>query len=332
MKLRINNFASILCIVCFSSMFISCDNEIDLVADYKNIPITYGLLDRSDTAQYIRVEKAFVDPAKSALLLAKEPDSLYYSDAVVQLKNLATNELYTLERVDGSLEGYPRDTGVFATHPNWMYKIRTEEMRMNPGDRFEIIIDRGDTYDQITARTKIVGDVQLVRPRAGSVIDFSGFGDFSMVWTEDPSTSFYDVKLDIFISEWNPSTSDPKEVVVIPWVLGRSITEARLNVSKREFYALLASRLEENPSLERSLDSFQLTVNSGGEELYDFVRVNLANTGITASQEIPRVTNMSEGFGVFSSKNSISESDFMISSATYDSLRIGQLTQDLNFK
>ena len=111
----------------------ACDNELELVSEYENIPITYGLLNRSDTAQYIRVEKAFVDPAKSALLLAQEPDSLYYEDLVVQLVNRSLNETYTLERVDGNLEGYPRDTGIFANSPNWMYKIRTEDMRMRGG-------------------------------------------------------------------------------------------------------------------------------------------------------------------------------------------------------
>ncbi|MEZ5030008.1 MAG: hypothetical protein R2787_01275 [Saprospiraceae bacterium] len=57
---------------------VSCDNELDLVSDWKEIPVVYGFLSRSDTAQYIRVEKAFLDPATSAFVIAKNPDSLYF--------------------------------------------------------------------------------------------------------------------------------------------------------------------------------------------------------------------------------------------------------------
>lgn len=326
-----NRFQSII-MIALSVFIASCDNDLDLVSDYENIPVTYGLLDRSDTAQYIRVEKAFVDPEKSALLLAQEPDSLYYEDLVVQLVNRSLNQTYTLERVDGNLEGYPRDTGIFASSPNWMYKIRTSDMTMRGGDNFRILIDRGEPFETIEGNTTVIGDFELIRPRPGSTVDFSGFGDFSVVWTADPAAAFHDILVRIYISEWETGSSDPKRVVEIPWTLARSLTDSRVNVPRREFFSLLANRLEANPNTQRTLDSMRLEIKAGGDELYDFIRVSLANAGITASQDIPRVTNMSEGFGVFSSTNGISESDFDFSSNTFDSLTTNTLTRDLNFQ
>ena len=273
-----------------------------------------------------------MDPEKSALLLAQEPDSLYYENLVVQLVNRSLNETYTLNRVDGNLEGYPRDTGIFANSPNWMYKILTADMTMRGGDNFRIIIDRGEPFELIQGNTTIIGDFELIRPRPGSTVDFSGLGDFSVVWTEDPAASFHDVLLRVYISEWELGSTDPKRIVEIPWTLARSLTDSRINVSKREFFGLLANRLEAATNTQRSLDSMRLEIKAGGDELYDFIRVSLANTGITASQDIPRVTNMSEGYGVFSSSNLISESEFEISSATYDSLTNNVLTRDLNFR
>jgi len=310
----------------------SCDNDIELVAPYRNIPVTYGLLDKNDTAQYIRVEKAYLDPAVSALILAQEPDSLYYPQLDVVLENLTSGDEYSLTRVDGNLEGYPRASGVFAESPNWMYKIKSSAMRMRSGDRFRIKIDRGEPYEEITGTTTLIGDLILVRPRPGSSLDFSGQGDQSIVWQGDAASRFFDVVLYIYVSEWDPSTSDPKRVIEIPWELARSLTDPRLNFSKKEIYSLLANRLEEDPSLVRSLDSFKLEIKAGGEELYRFIQVSLANTGITASQEIPRVTNLSEGYGVFSSKASLTESDFDITRATFDSLKTNPLTAPLNFR
>jgi hypothetical protein len=310
---------------------VACDNELELVAEYKNIPITYGLLSRSDTAQYIRVEKAFVDPRKSALLLAQEPDSLYYENLLVELENLNNAQVYTLDRVDGNLDGYPRDSGIFATSPNWLYKIKTEDMRLQGGDRIRIRINRGEPFEEITATTTVIGDITLIRPRDGSTVDFTGFGDFSVVWVADPAASFYDVTVHLFVSEWEAGSTDPRRVVDIPWGIGESLTESRVNISKREFFSVLANRLDRQENLVRSLDSIRLDIFAGGEALYDFIQVSLANTGITASQDIPRVTNMSEGFGVFSSRTYLGESDFEISRTTRDSLRENALTRDLNF-
>jgi len=91
----------------------ACDNELNVIEDRKDIPVVYGFLTASDTAQYIRLEKAFVDPTTSALDLAKIPDSLYYDDELVtvEITDEDTDETYRLVRVDGNNEGYVRDEG-----------------------------------------------------------------------------------------------------------------------------------------------------------------------------------------------------------------------------
>ncbi|NNL93551.1 MAG: hypothetical protein HKO66_15020, partial [Saprospiraceae bacterium] len=70
-----------------AAAFISCDNELNVVEDFKDIPVVYGFISMSDTAQYIRVERAFIDETESALVLAQNPDSLYYLNASVTLIN-----------------------------------------------------------------------------------------------------------------------------------------------------------------------------------------------------------------------------------------------------
>ncbi len=37
----------------------SCSNEFDLNEKWKDIPVTYGMLNPKDTAQYIRLERVF---------------------------------------------------------------------------------------------------------------------------------------------------------------------------------------------------------------------------------------------------------------------------------
>ena len=65
--------------------FSSCDNELKLLDEWKDIPVVYGVLSPNDTAHYIRVEKAFLDPEKSAFEVARIADSLYYPDEQIEV-------------------------------------------------------------------------------------------------------------------------------------------------------------------------------------------------------------------------------------------------------
>ena len=67
------------CLIICISLFSACENEVDLTADFRNIPIVYGLLNHGDSINYIRIQKAYL-PAdgESALDVALNPDSLFY--------------------------------------------------------------------------------------------------------------------------------------------------------------------------------------------------------------------------------------------------------------
>lgn len=56
----------------FGLFLSACANDFDVTAPWKEIPVVYGILSPQDSAHYIRVEKAFVDPEKSALEIARD--------------------------------------------------------------------------------------------------------------------------------------------------------------------------------------------------------------------------------------------------------------------
>lgn len=41
------------------ALFFSCTTDIDLYADYKQVPIIYGLLDATADTNYIKITRAF---------------------------------------------------------------------------------------------------------------------------------------------------------------------------------------------------------------------------------------------------------------------------------
>src|SRR5688572_11948988 len=128
----------------FVAILTACDNELVVTDEWEDISVVWGLLNKSDTAHYIRVEKAFLDPTTSALDIARIPDSLYYENATVSLKRVNTGQVFMLERVNGELEGYPREEGIFAETPNYLYKIKANVINLVIGEKYEFVLDKGD--------------------------------------------------------------------------------------------------------------------------------------------------------------------------------------------
>jgi len=142
----------------------SCSNDFDLNAPWQDIPVVYGLLSKLDTAHYIRVEKAFIDPTTSALELAQRPDSLYYENVDVRLEQLNGDNVvqsFNLVRVDGNLEGYQRDPGIFADAPNFLYKLRLPDNEtLVDGEDYRLVINREDNLPEVSATAPLLSDIR----------------------------------------------------------------------------------------------------------------------------------------------------------------------------
>ena len=145
----------------FAILLSACSNDLNLTSDWKDIPVVYGLLNESDANHYIRVEKAFLDPETSAFLLALEPDSIFYNNVTVFLENVNSGQQFQLQRVDGNDEGFEKEEGVFASSPNYLYKIDSTSLDLRGGEEMKLIVNRGDNLPQVTATTIVLDDMVL---------------------------------------------------------------------------------------------------------------------------------------------------------------------------
>ena len=102
----------------------SCNKDLDLTSPGEEQIIIYALLDKNETSHYVRVQKAYLDKSANALVLAKESDSIYYKDALdVTITDLSNNAVYTLTRVYGDTLGLVKDSGIFSSSPNVLYRL-----------------------------------------------------------------------------------------------------------------------------------------------------------------------------------------------------------------
>ncbi len=313
-------------------LFTSCDNELVVTENWKDIPVVWGFVSKSDTAHYIRVEKAFLDPTTSPDIIARIPDSLYYDNATVSLKRIASGQVFPLTRVDGNLEGYPRESGEFAEAPNYLYKIKANLIAVVAGDEYEFILQRNDHTAPVTAKTIILPAAVLRNPSAGSLLSFKQNIDFLYKWNPMEDAGIFDIQMRFNYSEKSPATGNIYEPKSVKWDVVQGLQEYEYKMDGAQFYNSVAANIEEDPAATRIFGSIDILVWCGGKELLNYITILGANTGITSTQDIPLYTNLSEGRGIFTSRNVSDNLGFGLTNQSLDSLKNGSITGNLNFQ
>jgi hypothetical protein len=342
MKKRSMNIRIIFTCLVTALLLNACTNDLNLTSDWKDISVVYGLINKSDQNHYIRVEKAFLDEETSALLLAQEADSIFYEDVSVFLEKVNSGEQFELQRVDGTQIGFDKEEGIFVDEPNFLYTIDSTSLDLKNGELVKFILNRGDNLPQVTANTVVLGDMELKSPGSnGDSRTFSFAYEFNedVRFTAPEEALIFDVRLRINYQEFKKadpgSTLEDKS---LEWIWDRSATRAsegdqqvKVEINGESFFTYLGDNLENNPELGRIYKGIDVIITGGGEELATFIEIKNANTGITSAQDLPFYTNLSEGRGVFSSRNTLEVFDIEIAPNTRDSLRNGIHTMDLNF-
>lgn len=318
---------------------LSCDNEIDILSGDKQIPIVYGIVDLSDTATYIRVEKSFADPNIPPIKLAEDPSILYYDNIIVRLSDVDNKErTYQLTRVDGNKEGYVREEGPFAEAPNYLYKIITDSLRFNSKTRAKIEIINTDKDSVMAyATTNIVDKIMIGFPTHGNTKALRLVPDDEvMIRLESEfnplEISYYIASLSYVVNEYDEATD--KLVRRVPQVIysGKIVDRYDIEIPSKLFFTRLSNTFEPNPNVYRNIDSAYFQVDCFGLELNEYKNIQLLNSGITSSSIIPVYNNIDNGRGLFTSSGSDKSGPFRISQFTYNEINSYPGTENLSFE
>lgn len=313
----------------------SCANDIDLTAEYRDIPVVYSILSANEEVHYVKVERAFLGGDNdNALDIAQIADSIYYDNIDVKVEHVTSGDVFSLQRVDGNEEGFVREAGIFADSPNYLYKFSAALVQ---GDEYVLRINRGDDLPEITATTTIVSEFVFSSPAQPTDINIR-YRTFTLSWRKTPGAFFYDLKMVIRFLEEDPNNLGVFEEKSITWDIAENLeadtggNTFASGFNGEEFFRFLGAELDDNDGADRIFISLDFIVDAGGQELFDYINIGRANTGITSTQVIPTYTNISEGFGVFSSRYRVLQENFTLKSETRDSLANGIYTQDLGFQ
>lgn len=322
----------------------SCSEEFEVAAPYQNYTFAYSLLNKADTAHYVRIQKAFLDENKSALDMAAISDSSFYKNLnvyVLELNATGTSRLdsIVLTRVNMADEGYPKDEGSFFTEPNYAYKFKKA---LNAGNRYRLVINNPETGISGAAEINII-DNEFDGADQNS-IDFSrtvniqgGAASLTRISSIVPAnTKFADGVIRFrYVEEINGTLTDKFVDYYMPYVEANTSTSSiRLEVLNSSIYSFLGTNIgAATAGVKRYLDSCDIIINAGGEDFFNYVQTQQIGGGLTGDLSRPLFTNFSGQniYGLFSSRATKAKLDIPLAKAVLDSLKSNSVTASLNF-
>jgi hypothetical protein len=339
-------------------LFAGCSEKFNIGAPYKAITVVYALLDESDTAHYVRVQKAFLDQNKSALTMAQNPDSNFNASLSVVMKRMtfagALHDSFRLNRVDMNQEGYPKQSGVFFNAPNYAYKFTN---KIEPQYIYRIMVYNPATGETDSADAPIIDDrnvsafrVDIIhdtnRVRAG--LDFAStlqnnFVQFSVTYNAAANFSFEGLNNPAYfaqaIVQFKWVDSNQATGVKVPdsgsFNIGYktmystgSYAQANYSVADMDFYNNLLSVMGNAPAnTYRLLDRCKMTVYVGTADYWTYYQTSLTQgTGLTGNEIEPIYTNVhgKNALGLYTSRG-VASGPVNMTINTIDSLIISPM-------
>ena len=323
----------------------SCSEKFKVAAPYKNITVVAGLLDMTDTAHYVRIEKAFMDENRSALVMSQNPDSSYFPQLNVVIRminNGVVAKTIILNRVDMALEGYPKDSGAFFTSPSYAYKFTDT---LDPSYTYRLVIYNPRSGETDSAETPILNS----DPSVFRVPRFQYISDTFSIARSTPGYNF-------FLSGYGPPNAVIFQAVMrffyvdssvidgsvrlkyVDWQMGDAQASSNnafvFQIPNIEFYSFLRDAIGPPASgIERYMDSMNIFITAGAQELYNYSTItNAQNVGLTSWEIKPLYTNMKGAnvLGLFSSRVVIKYYRMHIDKESLDSLEANPITQLIN--
>lgn len=333
----------IVAILIASVAFTSCSTDFKVGADYKDITAIYCLLSKSDSAHYVKVTKGFYDETINNLILAQNPDSLYYNNLEVKIEELNNGNVtntFVLPRVDLTQLGIIKAPGTFVDSPNYAYQL---VHTLNSQRIYRLRVKNLSTGKEITGETDIIDSARAIFPISNPFTSFDklNFSEpsktYNFAWTGPSNAAFFDVVIRFHYQEKNTNTLVTTELFKdLPVLKNISATGGNINVvmDNVQFYKTLLSEVGTAPSfITRYVDTPDLLILAGGQVLKTYVDVNSAQGGITYDQIKPIYTNLSgeNVMGIFSTRVTRSLIEIPYTEPTFDSIINGQFTKNLNF-
>jgi hypothetical protein len=319
-----------------------CSTDLDVVGDYKETMVVYGLLDQAQPKQYIKINKAFLGQG-DAYVYAQIKDSTQFVNALTvelrRFKNgVQVGSTITLSP-DNSI---PKDPGTFYA-PDQTNAIYSTSAPLFADSEYHLTVRNNETGTEVTATTSLISDISgfSYPVPTGMTYSFVITGNypnypFPINWNSAKGARMYQGILRLNYIDSTLTGNDTNHIdYLLPELRtmdsDASPAEAMSYTAKgRDFYKYIGLSLSDYTGLvQRKALKVDLMLIAGSDDLATFIDVNKPSTGII--QERPEFSNIHGGLGIFTARLNRAPLSRALDAISLDSLACGQFTHQLKF-
>lgn len=306
-------FSALLILISILSLQ-SCKEEVDLIGEFQETAIVYGILDQSDSVHMIKINRAFIGPGNS-LEIAGIADSNYFKNLVVTIEERVAGNLQRSWTLTDTLVDNKDENGIFYAPEQILYYFETSPSQPLLADAvYKLHIDVNNGQFEVTGETGIVSDLYSNMIQQTSRFKFaSNPSEFAATSISVNSGNSYVVNTKVRTNyrEWTGTSFVDKSFL---WTLGEKETTPNSNLNfvatGETFYKLMRSACQNgDPAVDRrTFVSFDVEITGGAEELFNYILVNQPSSSLAQSK--PTYTNLTATndhpvIGIFSSRQTL---------------------------
>lgn len=306
----------------------SCNEKIELIGDFVETAVVYGLLDQADSLHYIKINRAFIGPG-NALEIAQIADSSYFTNVDATISEYLNGNLTRSWLLRDTILDNKDPNGVFYAPEQKVYYFKTmptgfngviqtstnpQMNSLNPQAIYKIDIVLNDGAFSVSGETELVRGITSAAATQNFNFKFADNpGEYTSTGITVSSTgnSFVlNTQLKMAFYEWEGNTYSEKSFF---WNLGEADvlpSSSKIFTANGEtFYDLMKSNCTENSTItKRTFKGVTIKITGGAEELYNFIAVNKPSSGLAQSK--PTYTNLTATngkrvIGIFSSRQTV---------------------------
>ncbi|HOW25202.1 MAG TPA: hypothetical protein PK711_05980 [Bacteroidales bacterium] len=292
----------------------SCSTDVDLIGDYEDITVVYGLLNQNDSISYLKINKAFLGEG-NALIMAQEPDSSSYLNNLSVIMEAWKNGILEQTFTFDTTTIYNKEVGTFYYPEQVLYRCVTSN-KLDDESLYRLVITNELTGKIITASTPLVSDFPILKPIVNNPVKPTiHFPDNDnpkdLEWLSAKYGKLYNAIMRFHYKETFSSVTDTLyKYVETAYSPKKSETleggeEMLIQFANNSFYKLLEQNVPYEPAKEATVEaryaiSVEYIFSVAGDDFNTFMEVNDPSSSIV--QERPEYTNVENGIGIFSSR------------------------------
>jgi len=346
--------------------FTRCSTDVDLTAEYKSIPIVFGLLDAEDDIQWVGINRTWLGEGDQTVAAMVQDSSEYAPERIpaqfVAVIGSVATRVFPLH--DTPLET-KAENGSFFAPEHIAYFARTTNNNGTKLDadaeyRFELVIDDTTEVEAITNMISVtLGNITQPPMGVDNIkLSFANVGssnvtypDYNFEWSSTPGAARYQATLVVHYVEhyWADDfqttldSSAAKQLEIPIGSVDPNDDDGGQIMNKsfpgQSFFSNLGSRLEKNVRITRELgiwdeenqisEAFDFVLTVANDELAIFLDINAPVTNIIL--ERPEYSNINGGLGLWASRTTQGVYGLGYTTDTIEHLQEGDDTAELNF-